>query len=257
MEDVQALWSRFVEKGDEAARNQLIEHYLPVVRYHAQRMSAKLPRCVDEGDLITAGTFGLIEAISSFDPTRGFKFETFCPRRITGAMVDELRSLDWTPRLTRKRIALVNRARQRFLKLHGVEPTEAELADELGLDGAEFQRVRRDSSATRMTSISTPIGPSDSGQREVEGIDLIADGRQADPSRAVERLSVHQLLTRGMSRTERLILILYYHESMSMREIGKTLGMSESRVSQLHKLLKQRLEAQFGNRIGQLMSEVA
>ncbi len=257
MKDIESLWSRFVEKGDDATRNQLIEHYLPVVRYHAQRIKSTLPRCVDEADLVTAGSFGLIDAICSFEPQRGFKFETYCARRVTGAMWDELRSLDWAPRLTRQRSALIKRARQRYFKEHGIEPTDEELADVLGLDAEEFERVRQDSRETRVGSISTRVARSDAGQRDLEGADLLADDRQPDPSQAAERLSVRQLLTRGMSRAERLILILYYHEGMSMKEIGKTLGMSESRVSQLHKLLKDRLEAQFGNRADQLLNEVA
>jgi RNA polymerase sigma factor for flagellar operon FliA len=258
MEDVHVLWSRFGRTADDATRNQLIEHYLPVVRYHAQRLIHKLPRSVEEGDLVTAGTFGLIEAISSFEPERGYKFETFCGRRVRGAMLDELRALDWTPRLTRQRAALVNRARQRFMQEHGVEPTDQELARELGIKGAEYVRVRQDSQATRMTSMSTKVtNGGEAGQRELEGVDLIADQRQADPSQAVERLSVRQLLTRGMSRSERLILLLYYNEEMSMKEIGQTLGMSESRISQIHKSLKDRLHAQFNNRAESLVAEVA
>ncbi len=252
MEDVTPLWSRYVKTGDDETRNKLIEHYLPLVQMHARRTRSRLPNCIDEGDLVTAGVFGLMDAISSFDPSRGYKFETFCVRRITGAMLDELRALDWTPRLARRRAALVQRAVLRLRQINGVDPTDEELAAELGIRGEEFKRVRRDADITCVTSLQTRVGASRPDYDDAEGAELMADEQQIDPAEKAERLGMQQAMMNHMDRNERLILTLYHREGMSMHEIGRTLGMSESRISQLHKHLLHRLQSQFGPRAERL-----
>src|SRR5690606_20701738 len=138
--------SRRDPKTNEAIRNFLMEKYLPLVRYNAERIYARLPDEVDIQDLMSAGLFVLMDAIDVFDLERNVKFETYCAPRIRGAILDELRAMDWVPRLVRHRTAKVENARQRFEMTHGRAPTDQELAQYLQLSGEEFEKVKRDSS---------------------------------------------------------------------------------------------------------------
>jgi len=246
-EQVQKWWKEFFQKRDDECRNRLMEHYLPIVKYTAERLYTKLPDEVDVDDLISAGIFGLMDAINAFDPARGVKFETYCAPRIRGAILDELRSMDWVPRLVRSRAHKVNEAARKLEAQLGRKPTDKEMAKAMRLKLSEFRKMQRDARAVGVVSLSRKWFETDSN-RDVCEIDVLEDKLTDNPFRAVERKDVKDLVTRGLSRAERLIVLLYYFEEMTMKEIGQTLDLSESRVSQMHSAILERLRHQLERR---------
>jgi RNA polymerase sigma factor for flagellar operon FliA len=246
-EALASLWEDFTQNRSEDARNQLLENYLPIVKYTADRIHNKLPDEVDVDDLISAGVFGLMDAVNAFDPARGVKFETYCAPRIRGAILDELRSMDWVPRLVRSRAHKLNDAASVLEAQLGRKPNEKELAARMKLSMREFRKLQKDAQATGIVSLSRKWFETDSS-KDVREIDIIEDKRSADPLHLVQRKDVKDLITRGLSRAERLIVILYYFEEMTMKEIGETLDLSESRVSQMHSAVIARLKGQLEKR---------
>jgi len=244
-------WTEYAATPSEALRNFLTKKFLHLVRYNAERIHQRLPDEVDVDDLIQAGFFGLVDAIGGYDLSKGVKFETYCAPRIRGAILDELRSMDWVPRLVRHRTARVEGARQRIEMELGRKATDKEISSKLELDKDEFDKFKRDSRATTITSITRKAYPSDGG-RDVREIDVISDDTQVNPVRLIQRKDLKDLMTKGLSRAERLIVILYYYEAMTMKEIGLTLDLSESRVSQMHSSILARLKAQMQHRMREL-----
>jgi len=240
-------WGRLKVDGDEVARNCLLEQYLPIVRYAAERLSAKLPDEVELDDLISAGIFGLMDAVRAFDPERGVKFETYCAPRIRGAILDELRSMDWVPRLVRSRAHKLGEAMRSLEAELGRKPNARELAKTMRLPMKEFRKLERDAHAVGLVSLSRKWFETDS-HKDVREIDVLQDKRSKDPFRSAQRKDLKELVTRGLSRAERLIIILYYFEEMTMKEIGETLDLSESRVSQMHSAILGRLRHQLEKR---------
>jgi RNA polymerase sigma factor FliA len=238
-------------KRCEEIRNYLMERFLPLVRYNAERVHTRLPDEVDVEDLMSAGLFGLMDAIDAFDLERKVKFETYCAPRIRGAILDELRAMDWVPRLVRYRTAKVEGARQKFEMRFGRSPTDDELAEYLQIAGDEFDKVKRDSSAVATQSITRKYATGD-GARETREIDIVREDDDANPLREIQRRDLKDLITRGLSRAERLIVVLYYYEGMTMKEIGATLDLSESRVSQMHSSILARLKSHMHNRSQEL-----
>ena len=218
-----------------------------IVRYLAERIHARLPNEVDVEDLVTAGCFGLMEAADNFDLARGVKFETFCTQRIRGAIFDELRAMDWVPRLVRSRTSKVELAKKAFESRTGRSPNDDEIAGELGVDDSEYQKILRDSRPVSMVSLDRKAFDGDSN-KDVREIDVIRDNRQDDPSDAVQGAELKTLLEKGLSVTEKLILTLYYYEELTMKDIGRTLDLSESRVSQLHSSILARLKSHLQHR---------
>jgi len=251
---VQAIWDQYRENPTEALRNQLVEQYLPLVRYNAERVHTKLPDEVDIDDLMSAGIFGLMDAIDGFDPNRGIKFETYCAPRIRGAILDELRSMDWVPRLVRSRSSQVDGARKSLEMELGRVPTEQEVAQKLGVDESEYDKIRKDSSAVGVVSLSRKWFETDSS-KDVREIDVLEDAKQINPLTTAQKRDLKDIVTKGLSRAERLIVILYYYEQMTMKEIGTTLDLSESRVSQMHSSVLARLKAQLATRSKELQTE--
>lgn len=252
-EDLDALpmtevWVRYRATRTEALRNYLAEKYFQLVRYNAERIYARLPSEVDIQDLVSAGFFGLLDAIRAFDPDKGVKFETYCAPRIRGAILDELRSMDWVPRLVRHRTAKVEGMRQKIEMATGRPPTNAELASKMNLSPEEFDKLGKDSLVTGVISLNRRCYQGDSN-KEVQEIDVIKDETQRNPFTEIQRRDVRELITKGLSRAERLIIILYYYEEMTMKEIGSTLDLSESRVSQMHSSILLRLKAQMQHRV--------
>ncbi len=241
--DIKEIWVEYKRVPTEDLRNILMENYLPLVRYNAERIHTKLPDEVDVEDLMSAGIFGLMDAIDSFDMERGVKFETYCAPRIRGAILDELRAMDWVPRLVRSRSSQVDHARKKLEMELGRKPTDDELAGKLRVNKGEFDKIKRDSSAVSVVSLSRKWFETDSN-KDVREIDVLKDERQVNPFAAAQRQDLKDLVTKGLSRAERLIVVLYYYEQMTMKEIGVTLDLSESRVSQMHSSILARLKAQ-------------
>ncbi|MCC6908956.1 MAG: FliA/WhiG family RNA polymerase sigma factor [Phycisphaerales bacterium] len=251
-QSIDSIWRRYKQTLDEPTRNWLVERYFPLVCSRAERLHARLPRAVDLSDLIQQGSFGLLDAISAFDPDHGAKFETFCIQRVNGAMVDYLRSIDDASRGARTRYRMVQEARQKFFASHGYNPTDLELLPLLHPQRKMAQRILDGSALVRCTCTSDCWRPTETDRDEEQAF-TIEDASQPDALSVMQKRDIRNFITRGLSRVERLIVVLYYYEELSMKEIGHTLGLSESRVSQMHKSVLARLRAQLGHRERELV----
>ncbi len=253
--DIEQLWREYQQTRSDELRNKLMEHYMPIVRYNAERIWQKLPNEVDLDDLISCGIFGLIDAIASFDLDRGVKFETYCSRRIRGAILDELRDRDWVPRIVRSRMRKVDEA-TRALEAHlGRAPTQEELAKEMGLSPEEFKRVVNDTNNSMFISLTRSKNESDS-HKDLREIDVLEDKRSRNPITEMQKRDIKELIMKGLSRAERLIVLLYYYEEMTMKEIGATLDLSESRVSQMHSAIVKRLRQHLAERSDEFNDDI-
>lgn len=247
-EEVAAIWCEFMkDRTNQVLRNSLIECYLPLVRYHGERVWARLPDEVDVDDLVSAGTFGLMDAIDAYDSSRGVKFETYCVPRIRGAMLDELRNMDWVPRLVRSRARKYSEVNKDLSHQLGRSPSHNEIAEHLNLSATEVERMINDSNAVSLISLNKKWYETE-GSKDISEIDLIEDQRGEDPTERIQKSDIMKLVTKGLSRNERLIIILYYYEEMTMKEVGATLDLSESRVSQMHSNIVSRLQQQLSER---------
>jgi len=247
-EDVEQLWIDFKkDPNSQELRNRLVEIYLPLVKYNGERIWSRLPEGVELDDLISAGVFGLMDAIDAFDLSRGVKFETYCVPRIRGAMLDELRTMDWVPRLVRSKASKLNEAVKTLEAQLGRQPTDQELAGHMGISIPELERMMLDANAVNLISLNKKWYETDS-YKDVREIDILEDKKGEDPTRRIQKNDLMRLVTKGLNRNERLIIILYYYEELTMKEIGATLDLSESRVSQMHSSIVQRLQSQLHRR---------
>jgi RNA polymerase sigma factor for flagellar operon FliA len=245
--DVRDVWLAYRERHTEELRNQLIEKYLPVVKYIAERLLATLPSFVELDDLQSMGIFGLMEAIDRFDPDRGVQFKTYCMNRVRGAILDELRAMDWVPRLVRIKANKIEKAVHALEAALGRQPTYFELAKELGMDFDEYYRMMEGASATLIISLSDEWsdGEDNTGNRK---IDLIKDEEGDDPLIEMHKKDMKDFITKSLTKKEKLIVVLYYYEGLSMKEIASVLGLTESRVCQIHSKVIGRLKGQFERR---------
>jgi RNA polymerase sigma factor FliA len=247
-EDIEQLWLAFkADPESQELRNRLVETYLPLVKYNGERIWARLPDGVELDDLISVGVFGLMDAIDAFDMGRGVKFETYCVPRIRGAMLDELRSMDWVPRLVRSKASKLNEALRTLEAKFGRAPTDPELCEHMGLSQAELDKHMQEANAVGLISLNKKWYETDS-YKDVREIDILEDKKGEDPTRRIQKNDLMRLVTKGLNRNERLIILLYYYEEMTMKEIGATLDLSESRVSQMHSAIVARLQGQLGCR---------
>ena len=249
-EEVQDLWDSYLVSRDEAMRNRLLLHYLPLARGIARHVHGRLPAGSDFEDLAQAATLGMRDAIATFNPDRGIKFEHFCGRRVRGAALDFLRSMDWAPRMLRSRLQRVNEMSTQLEMQTGSLPTDESLSSALGIPIEELQSTRRESSTPLRVRISSDEDSGD-GHYGAKGVNLnsIADSNAVDPVLEAQRADLREFIVKGLTRVERLIVTLYYYDNMSFREIGETLDLCESRVSQLHQVILKRLRERSG-RIG-------
>ena len=247
-EEVTQIWESFkADPTNQDLRNRLVEMYLPLVKYNGERIWSRLPEGVELDDLVSAGVFGLMDAIDAFDLTRGVKFETYCVPRIRGAMLDELRTMDWVPRLVRSKASKLNEAIKTLETRLGRQPSEVELSEQMGISVAELEKMMLDASAVNLISLNKKWYETDS-YKDVREIDILEDKKGEDPTRRIQKNDLMRLVTKGLNRNERLIIILYYYEELTMKEIGATLDLSESRVSQMHSSIVQRLQSQLERR---------
>jgi RNA polymerase sigma factor for flagellar operon FliA len=247
-EEIGEVWIQYkADQTNKSLRNRLIEYYLPLVKYNGERIWSRLPEGVDLDDLISAGIFGLMDAINAFDMSRGVKFETYCVPRIRGAMLDELRTMDWVPRLVRSKASKLNEALRTLEARLGRTPNENELAEQMSISVAELEKMVTDANAVNLISLNKKWYETDS-YKDVREIDILEDKKGEDPTKRIQKSDLMRLVTKGLNRNERLIIILYYYEELTMKEIGATLDLSESRVSQMHSAIVQRLQGQLGKR---------
>ncbi len=246
--DLDDVWVAYKKTNDPLLRNRLIETYYPLVRYISERLLATLPRSIELDDLSSSGLFGLMDAIDGFDMTRGIKFKTYCTTRIRGAILDELRSQDWVPRLVRLKANRIAKAWKAIEARAGREPTDEEMAIELGVDVVEYREMSDESNAVTIFSLSDKFDDN-SEEGGLENSEIIADKRNLSPVETVHRRDVIEVLTRNLSQKEKRIVIMYYYEGLTMKEIGKILDLTESRVCQIHSNVILRLKEQVQRKV--------
>jgi RNA polymerase sigma factor for flagellar operon FliA len=242
----QALWIQFRQSGDRALRDRLILTYAPLVKYVAGRLGSGLPAHVDDGDLVSYGLLGLISAIERYDPERDVKFETYAIARIRGAIIDELRAMDWVPRSVRSRARDIERAIAELEAKIGRAPTDEEIAEKLGLSEEELDESLSEIARSSIAALDELWTVSGSGGEQVALIDTIEDTEAPDPQRSLSQTELREAIADAIARLperEKLVVTLYYYEELTLREIGEVLGVTESRVSQLHTKAILRLKA--------------
>ncbi|MFZ4516807.1 MAG: RNA polymerase sigma factor WhiG [Microthrixaceae bacterium] len=234
---LQQLWADYKDRGTERSRESLIVHYSPLVKYVAGRVAVGLPQNVEQADLVSYGMFGLIDAIDKFEPERGFKFETYAISRIKGAILDELRSIDWVPRSVRAKVRQIEKAYAKLEAIHHRAPSDDELAAELHWTDDQLQTALHQISQVGIAALDEILGGSGERGESITLGDTIADRSTTGPMGAFEVAETRQLLGQainGLPEREKIVLTLYYYESLTLQEIGRVLGVTESRVCQIH-----------------------
>jgi len=241
--ELEVIWKTFKRTRDENLRNTLIEHHMPLVRSIAERVLQTLPKSIDVDDLSSAGTFGLMDAINGFDLSRGIKFKTYCTTRIRGSILDELRSQDWVPRLVRLKAHRLDRAIRQLEGELGRAPNQMEIAQVLGISLEELQAHEAEANAKTIFSLSEKWDDGDE-EKEMEKIEILADRKSVDPVDTIQQSDALETITSSLTKKERLIILMYYYEGLTMREIGEIMELTESRVCQIHSNVMARLKAQ-------------
>jgi len=238
-------WTRFKQTNNPEMRDKLLSTYLPLVKNVAGRMAAGFPKSVELNDLINTGVIGLIEAFNNFDPERGVKFETFAVPRIRGAILDELRALDWVPRSTRAKARNIDRAVSKLEAELGRGPSDTEIAKNLKISTEELRYAMKDVSVTSLLSLDELICREDDN-RQVPRIETIENSTSVDVLDDMEKTELRVFLIHAvsnLSEQERLVVSLYYYEELTLKEIGEIMLISESRVSQIHTRAVNRLRS--------------
>jgi RNA polymerase sigma factor for flagellar operon FliA len=243
--DVEQCWRDFKATGCAWSREQLIMNYIPLVTAVAGRVGMRLPSMVEHADLVSYGMFGLIDAIEKYETDRAVKFESYASSRIRGAIIDELRAMDWVPRSVRTKARTVDRAYGELeANLHRA-PTEQEVAASLEMGVDELRAVFSQMSTVNLVALDEMLGGEDRSGSVSLG-DTLSDHRCVDPAGSVEDQETTFLLARAieqLSERERLVVVLYYYEGMTLAEIGRMLGVTESRISQMHTAAMSRLRS--------------
>ena len=255
------IWELYHKKAKETGprskeiepyRNSLMERHLPLVKYIAERLLQTLPKSIELDDLISAGLFGLMDAIRGFDPERGIKFKTYCTTRIRGSILDQLRSQDWVPRLVRLKASKIDKALNRLTAEYGREPTHNELAEAMEMEPDELTREMDAASARSMYSLSEKWEDNDD-EGSGEKIEVLEDQQAKDPIQELNQNDLLAYMTRSLTPKERFIIEQYYRAGHTMREIGEMLNLTESRVCQIHSNVMDRLKALLGQKSGSLL----
>lgn len=242
------MWREYKATADPGLREQLILQYAPLVRYVAGRVGVGLPASVEQGDLVSYGVFGLIDAIEKYDLERAIKFETYAINRIRGAIIDELRSFDWIPRSVRTKARDIERAIASLEARLQRTPSEGEIAEELGLDIPELRRVFDQVSFVHVAALDEMLGSADHGDGATLG-ERIEDERTTGPGDALDDEETRQILARvihTLAEREQIVVTLYYYEGFTLAEIGLVLGVTESRICQLHSKAMMSMRSRIG-----------
>jgi len=254
--DLTALWQRYKDYQDQSARDELVIHYSYLVKYIANRLAINLPPFVEIDELISCGIEGLIEATEKYDYQRKVKFETYAIARIKGAMIDGLRAMDWVPVSVRQKSKELERAYVEVETRLGRSATDQEIADELGISKDQFQVWLREVSVASMVYLEDFLPGDEDGDQSKRIIDMLKDDQAEDALNMIELAETKQLLAEAINKLpekEKLVLELYYYEGLNLKEIGAVLGLSESRISQLHSKSILRLRGRLSRRKSQLV----
>ena len=229
-------WVRYQKHKSPEQRQELLDKYVPLVRNVATRMALGFPRSVELNDLVSTGGVGLIEAFKNFDPDRGVKFETYAVPRIRGAILDELRALDWVPRSTRAKSRELERAYMELENIHGRKPEKDEIAKHMKISLSELHAALGDVSNTSIQSLDEVIYREDDN-RQVPRIETIVDHQTISILGDLEKKELKAFIgvaVERLTKQEKLVIALYYYEELTLKEIGEVMVISESRVSQIH-----------------------
>jgi RNA polymerase sigma factor FliA len=247
MDELAALWAEFKETASPQARERLILHYAPLVKYVASRVATGLPASVEQADLVSYGMFGLIDALEKFEPARGNKFETYAIPRIKGAIIDELRAMDWVPRSVRFKARQIEKAYSDLESIMKRAPSEKEVAARLGVTLKELHDVITQISFVSVLALDELLSVGSDRGEQVSLLDTLAD-RGSDVSMGLEGQETRGLLAaaiNSLSEREKIVVTLYYFEGLTLAEIGEILGVTESRVCQIHTKAVNQLRLQF------------
>lgn len=243
------LWASYKKKRDPAIRESFIKQYAPLVKYVAGKVAANMPQSVEFDDLVGFGVFGLIDAIDKFDPDKNVKFKTYAVTRIRGAIFDELRSIDWVPRSVRQKSREIEEAIVQTEAKLGRPASDAEIATAMGLSEDEFSKTMMKVSSTSILSLSDVWYAADDSDKISIG-DSIESPQSLNPDAIMERDEIRRVIVQSIQELpekEKKVLVLYYYEDLTLKEIGKVLEVTESRVSQLHTKAILRLRAKLTN----------
>ena len=248
-EEERKLFADYKANPTDELRNRIVEQYLQIAKYHASRIKQKMAVGYELDELVSCGVFGLMDAIEEFDPDRGCRFSTFCVKRVRGAMIDELRTIDWAPRLARSRAAKIEHAKRNFKSRFQRSPTHAELAAELGMSEKDTATLIKKASIPSFESVDKPMLSGDGGKATTY-LHHLPNDKSISPTENISKKSLRDLILRGLRPKERQALHLYYYEKLTMKEVSEIVGVCESRVSQiisrvmprLKKLLKDRID---------------
>lgn len=235
--ELQRLWAEFKDRAEPVARERLILHYAPLVKYVVGRLAAGLPHTVERADLVSYGMFGLMDALEKFDRTREVKFETYAIPRIKGAIIDELRAMDWVPRSIRFKAREVEKAYSGLESKLRRAPTDEEVAGHLGISLSELHEVVNQISFVSVMALDEMVSSGGERGEKRSLLDTLADAASADPAAELEGQEMRGMLAaaiNSLTEREKIVVTLYYFEGLTLAEIGEILGVTESRVCQIH-----------------------
>ena len=237
MASIEALWKEYKETDSKIAKDKLLVEYAHLVKYIANRVAINLPASVDRNDIVSSGIIGLIKAVETFEPERGFKFETYAGHKIRGAILDELRALDWVPRSIRQKSRDLQKVYAKLENELGRIPYDDEVCEELNVSMEEFEKLLSDVAPTTIISLEEALPDRSSDSKEIRLIDTIEDPGSENPLRQLGFKEIKQILKEtieNLPEKEKLVVALYHFEELTLKEIGVVLDISESRVSQIH-----------------------
>ena len=243
------LWRKYRETGDQSIRDAIVRQYAPLVKYVAGKISVGMPQNVDFDDLVGFGVFGLFDAIEKFDPDKHVKFKTYAVTRIRGAIFDELRSIDWVPRSVRQKIREIEETIQHLESKHGRAVTDEEIAGEMGMSLSQYNQMMLKVSGTSMLSLNDIMYTGEDNDK-ISIVESIESPKSLQPDIIAEKGEMRRVIVEAISElpeNEKKVLVLYYYEDLTLKEIGKVLDVTESRISQLHTKAMARLRAKLTN----------
>lgn len=253
-EDEIKMWRKYKRTKSNALREDIVKKYLYLVKYVAGRVAIGLPPNVEFNDLVSYGILGLFDAINKYDVSQGNKFETYAVARIRGSIMDELRKLDWAPRLLRKKAREIDKKSKELEEKHGRSATDTELAKELNISVSDLNSVYSDLNSTTFLSLDE-VWQNDDGNKPISRLQTIEDSLVTNQFSYVHQNEVKEILAGAIDELpekEKLVIVLYYYENLTLREIGEILNVSESRVCQIHTKVVTRLKSHLTKRVGEL-----